>query len=303
MVHHTVLNQLGCDLAHSHRRGSNCPFLAIFSPPPPRARTAVWRRAEEGQGRTRRCGRTCSHAEELAQDARAFAASEIALSKHSRSPPSLRRLEQLAALDTLRFALWGYARQRGQRLEHPTRLLEVVQRWASQHNLAQTLDPDLDPEPDPAEASSPAPRLPLRQVGAAAAGRGGGVPRAAACRAARGAQLGRAQGVAGVRRVCPGRGALPAASALHPHLHPPAPTCTHLHPYTDTCTCTHTCTHVCAPALAAPSAPLAGASRGLRGALSRAAVWSGLRLAPPAARALGGGRRGGGGGAASARLR
>jgi hypothetical protein len=66
--------------------------------------------------------------EELAQDARAFAASEIAVSKHSRSPPSLRKLERLAALDTLRFALWGYARQRGQRFEHPTRLLEVVQR-------------------------------------------------------------------------------------------------------------------------------------------------------------------------------
>ena len=74
--------------------------------------------------------------EELAQDARAFAASEIAVSKHSRSPPSLRRLERLAALDTLRFALWGYARQRGQRLEHPTRLLEAVQRWAPQLNLA-----------------------------------------------------------------------------------------------------------------------------------------------------------------------
>ena len=70
--------------------------------------------------------------EELAPDARAFAASEIAASKHSRSPPSLRRLERLAALDTLRFALWGYARQRGQRLEHPTRLLEAVQRWAVQ---------------------------------------------------------------------------------------------------------------------------------------------------------------------------
>jgi hypothetical protein len=97
----------------------------------------------------------------------------------------------------------------------------------------------------------------------------------------------------------------PHCTHLHPHLHPPTPTCTHTctHTYTHTCTCAHICTRLRPPALAAPSAPLAGAPRGLRSALSRAAVWGRLRAAPPAARALGGGRRGGGGGAASARLR
>ena len=69
---------------------------------------------------------------ELAAEARAFAAAELAASKHSRSPAALRKLERLAALDILRFALWGHARQRGQQIEHPVRLHEQVLRCVMQ---------------------------------------------------------------------------------------------------------------------------------------------------------------------------